>query len=100
MAAIKRGPLKGKRITLAATDCVDDYRQLASDFMTEVFEFLPGDYLITDESTLRDFTDFGSAETSQIWSRISEIYAINASDAPSEKFVDIFAAIERRKSIQ
>lgn len=58
------------------------------------------DYLITDESTLRDFTDFGSAKTSLIWSRITEIYAINRSDAPSERLVDIFAAIERRKSIQ
>lgn len=100
MAEIKRGPLKGKSITLAATDCVDDYRQLASAFMAELFDFLPGDYFITDESTLRDFTDFGSAETSLIWSRITEVYAISKSDAPSEKLVDIFAAIERRKSVQ
>lgn len=100
MGEIKRGRLKGKKITYAATDRVDDYRQLASDFMTEVFDFLPGDYLITDESTLSDFTEFGASDTSQIWSRITEAYVVDKSDAPSEKLVDIFAAIQRRRGIQ
>ena len=100
MPEVKRGPLKGKKITYAATDRVDDYRELASDFMTEVFDFLPGDYLITDESTLHDFTDFGTSDTSQIWPRITETYAVDKSDVPSEKLADIFAAIQRRRSIQ
>ena len=68
--------------------------------MIEVFDFLPGDYLITDESTLRDFTDFGASDTSQIWSRIAEAYVVEKSDAPSERLVDIFAANQRRRSIQ
>ncbi|MGQ0654878.1 MAG: hypothetical protein ACT4P4_21865 [Betaproteobacteria bacterium] len=56
--------------------------------------------LLTDESNLRDFTDYGSADTSPIWSRIAEIYMVNKSDAPSEKLVDIFAAIQRRRHFQ
>lgn len=100
MTEIKRGPLKGKRITLADTDAVEGHRQLASDFMAEVFDFLPQDYLITDESALRDFTNFGSGDTSSIWARISDRYTVDKSDAPSEKLVDIFAAIRRRRRIQ
>lgn len=100
MTQIRRGPLKRKKITYAATDRLDDYRQLAYDFMAEVFDLLPGDYLITDESTLSDFTEFGTSDTSQIWSRITEAYTINRADAPSEKLVDIFAAIDRHRKIQ
>jgi hypothetical protein len=100
MAKIRRGPIKGESITYAATDRVEDYRQLATDFMAEVFDLLPADYLITDESTLRDFTEFGSSDTLPIWSRITEIYMINKSDAQSEKLVDIFAAIDRRHHVQ
>ena len=100
MTESKRGPLTEKQITYAATDRVDDYRQLASAFMTEVFDLLPGDYLITDESTLLDFTEFDASDTSQIWTRIREAYAVEKSDTSSEKPVDIFAAIQRRRSVQ
>jgi hypothetical protein len=65
--------------------------------MMEVFDFLPGDYLITDESSLRDFTDFASSDTSPIWCRIAEIYRIEEADAPSEQLVDIFAEIQKRR---
>lgn len=75
-------------------------RTLAADFMMEVFDFMPGDYLITDESSLRDFTEFASADTSPIWSRITRIYAIGKADVPSERLVDIFAEMQRRRSIQ
>ena len=68
--------------------------------MVEVFDFLPGDYLITDESGLRDFTDFASSDTSPIWRRIAEIYGIDETDVPSERLADIFAEIKKRRSIQ
>lgn len=54
MTKIRRGAFKGRKVTYAATERVEDFRQLASEFMAEVFDFLPGDYLITDESSLRD----------------------------------------------
>jgi hypothetical protein len=68
--------------------------------MVEVFDFLPGDYLITDESSLRAFTEFASSDTSPIWLRIAELYAIGRADVPSERLVDIFAEIRRRRNIQ
>ena len=100
MTKLKRGPLKGKAITYASTDRIDEFRRVADDFMLEVFDFLPGDYLITDESSLRDFTDFGCSETSPIWSRIAKLYAIVRADVPSERLVDIFAEIQARRNLQ
>ena len=92
--------MKGKRVTYASTDRVDELRKVADDFMMEVFDFLPSDYLITDESSLPDFTEFASSDTSLTWNRISEIYAIGKADVPSQKLVDIFAEILRRRNVQ
>lgn len=99
MTKFKRGPLKGKTITFASGDQVEEFRRLANDFMLEVFDFIPGEYLITDESSLRDFTEFGSSETSPIWSRITKLYAIGRADVPSERLVDIFAVINARRNL-
>jgi hypothetical protein len=96
MATIKRGVFKGKKVTYASTDRVEQFRKVAGNFMMDVFDFLPGDYLITDESSLRDFTDFGSPDTSQLWRRITEIYGIRKADVPSERLVDIFTEIQGR----
>lgn len=100
MTKIKRGPHKGKRVTYASADRIEDFRKLADDFMMEVFDFLPSDYLITDESSLRDFTEFGSSDTSPTWLRITELYAIGKADVPSERLADIFAEIQRRRNVQ
>lgn len=100
MTKIRRGAFKGKKVTYAATDRVEDFREVAGDFMAEVFDFLPGDYLITDESSLRDFTEFASSDTSPIWRRITEIYSIAKAEVPSERLVDIFAEIRRRRNVQ
>ncbi len=100
MTKIRRGAFKGKKVTFAATDRVEDFRKLAGEFMAEVFDFLPGDYLISDESSLRDFTEFASSNTSPIWTRITEIYGIGKEDVPSEKLVDIFVEIQSRRNVQ
>ena len=100
MTRFKRGALKGRKVTYASTDRVEEYRRVAGEFMMEVFDFLPGEYLITDESSLRDFTDFASSDTSSIWCRIAEIYRIEKADVPSERLADIFAEIEKRRNIQ
>ena len=100
MTKFNRGPLKGKTVTYASTDRIEEFRRVADDFMLEIFDFLPGEYLITDESTLRDFTEFGSSETSPIWSRITKRYTIGRADVPSERFVEIFAEIQARRNLQ
>jgi hypothetical protein len=84
----------------ASSDRIEQFRRIADDFMLEIFDFVPGEYLITDESSLRDFTEFGSSDTAPIWSRITKVYAIERTDVPSEKLVDLFAQIEARRNLQ
>ncbi len=97
---IFRGRLKGQKITYAATDRIDEFRLIASEFMDEIFELMPGEYLISDESDVRDFTDFGSSDTSGIWERIMDVYGFKQSDVDSSSLVNIFAEIARRRNLQ
>ncbi|HEX9811500.1 MAG TPA: hypothetical protein VGA88_05365 [Burkholderiales bacterium] len=97
---ISRSRFKGKKITYASTHRIEEFRQIACEFMEEIFELLPGEYLISDESDVRDFTDFGSSDTSEIWKRIMDVYGFKQSDVGSGHFVNIFAEIARRRNIQ
>lgn len=61
-----------------------------------VFDLEPGEYLITDESDVRDFTEMGSSDTSEIWKRIDEVYGIVSADVRSGRLVDIFMEVAQR----
>lgn len=56
---LTRGPFKGKKITFASTERIEEFKEIASEFMREIFDLLPGEYLISDESDLHDFTEIG-----------------------------------------
>ena len=97
---ITRGRFKGKKITFASTARIEEFTQLADDFMEHVFDFEPGEYLITDESDVLDFTEMASSDTSEIWKRIKENYAVTLTDVGSGRLVNIFAEIARRRNLQ
>lgn len=97
---ITRGLLKGKKITYASTERVDEFTQLSNEFMEQVFDLEPGEYLISDESDVPDFTFMESSDASEIWKRITEIYGVAPDDVASEKLVDIFVAITQRRNLQ
>jgi hypothetical protein len=97
---ISRGRFKGKNITFASTDLIDEFNQIACEFMGNIFDFLPGEYLITDESDISDFTEFGSSDTSEIWKKIMDVYGFDESEIGSGRFAKIFAEIARRRNIQ
>jgi hypothetical protein len=42
----------------------------------------------------------GSSDTSEIWKRITGIYGVSLADVGSEKLVNIFAEITRRRNLQ
>ena len=92
---IPRGPIKGKRIEFAPTDELDMFRSLADEFMEEIFSMEPGSYLITDESSLRDFQGVEDLELPDIHRKISEVYGVDVSDIISGNLVEIFARIHR-----
>ena len=97
---ITRGRFKGKKITFASTERIEDFTRLADDFMEQVFEIESGEYLITDESDVLDFTEMGSSDTSEIWKRIEGIYGVALADVGSGRLVDIFTEIARRRNLQ
>ncbi len=89
-----------KKIEFASTDRVEAAGELADDFMFAIFEFDAGEYLITDESSLSDFTEFGSSNVDPLWKLIEAQYRIDRADVVSERLVDIFEAIVLRDQVQ
>lgn len=97
---ITRGRFKGKKITYASTERIAEFAQLSSEFMEQVFDLEPGEYLISDESDLLDFTDMESPDTAEIWKRITEIYCVSPADVGSERLMNIFTLIAQRRNVQ
>jgi len=97
---ITRGRFKGKKITFASTERVEEFAQLADEFMEQIFELESGEYAISDESDVLDFTEMGSSDTSEIWKRIGEIYGVSSADVRSGRLVDILTEITRRRNLQ
>jgi hypothetical protein len=91
------GPLRTsrKRIAPAPSNEIEKYSDVAAEFLRAVFEMEPGDYAISDESTLRDFTFLAMSDTAPAWAKIEELYGLGRIDIGSEYLLHIFAAIER-----
>jgi hypothetical protein len=96
---ISRGSFKGKKITFASTERIEEFAHIASEFMEKIFELQPGEYLISDESDIRDFTELGSSDASEIWKRIKDAYGVEQSDVGSGRLVNIFAEIAQRRNM-
>lgn len=96
---IKRGKYKGKKITFASSNRIDELRKVADEFMFEVFEYCAGEYLISDESTLEDFIALESGNVEPIWKCIENCYGIRDKDVSSNKLVDIISEIDNRKNL-
>jgi hypothetical protein len=94
---IQSGPFKGKRIEFASTIEIERFRDVAEDFMKQVFEFDPGDYLITDESRLRDFTGREEDALRDIHQKIRAIYDVDVSDLASGNLLEIFARLRHQR---
>ena len=92
---IRGGPFKGKRIELAPTERLEMFRGFAEEFMESIFCMEPGSYLITDESSLRDFKGVEELELPNIHRRILEVYGIDVSDIVSGNLVEIFTQIHK-----
>jgi hypothetical protein len=97
---VSSGPLKGRKVSLAPTEQVDHFYALVIDFMTEIYDLLPGDYLVTDESDLLDFVSLETRDTAAVWKSIGETYGIAFTDVGSERLVKIIAAIAQTRRLQ
>ena len=97
---ITRGRYKGKKIACASTERIEEFAQLADEFMERILDLEPGEYLISDESDVRDFTEMGSSDVSEIWKRIDEAYGSVSADVRSGRLVDILTEVAQRRSRQ
>lgn len=95
---IKSGPLKGKKIEFASTSGIELFGRIAEEFIRRIFEFEAGDYLITDESSLYDFTGVDEMELADIHEKIAKVYGIDVSDLKSGRLLEIFVRIHERES--
>ena len=96
---ISRRPFKGKKIEFASTLGVDAFRDISEDFMKNVFGLDPGDYLITDESRLRDFVGTDETDLADSQGKIRREYGLDVSQVPSGNLLAIFKRIHRKKSL-
>ena len=90
---IRSGPFKGRKVELAPTEGVDIFQTMAEDFMEAIFCMTPGSYLITDESSLRDFKGIEDMELPDMCRKILNVYGVDVSDITSGSLVEIFARI-------
>jgi hypothetical protein len=95
---ISRGTFKGKRTEFAPTTGIDKFRAISENFMNIIFGLEPGEYLISDESSLYDFTGLDEMELPDIHKKIQDMYNIDVSDIKSRNLLEIFRRISDSKS--
>jgi len=94
---ISSGPFKGKKIEFAPTTGVDMFLKISDEFMKKIFGFAPGDYLISDESSLYDFTGLNEWDFTDIQKKIRDVYDLDISDIDSGNLLEIFKRIHNKK---
>lgn len=87
---LRKGPLKGKRVELASTTGIERLENIAEDFMLSIFGFEPGEYLITDLSSLHDFVGVDDMDFVDILARIRDTYGLDVADLPTGNLLEIF----------
>lgn len=94
---VRHGPFKGKRITFASTERIEALKGIAEEFMSRVFELDPGDYVISDESDLRDFVSFIEEDAGDAWNRMQKMYGISRESMASTRLIDVFEELANRQ---
>jgi hypothetical protein len=94
----RQGPFKGKRVELASTTGIQTFDEIAEDFMVTLFGFDPGQYLITDLSSLHDFVGVDDMEIGDMLTRIREVYGPDVADLPDGNLLEIFRRLHERQA--
>jgi hypothetical protein len=81
---------------MASTARIEMYDDIAEEFMSHIFGLEPGEYLITDESSLHDFIGVDNLEIAAIHGRIREVYAVDVSDLESGNLREIFERLRQQ----
>jgi hypothetical protein len=92
---IRKRSFKNLKVIHAPTTGVDSMIHVSEYFMKEIFDFDQGDYFITDEARLLDFTDFGSGDITPFIKKIKKVYGIDVSDVHQGNLLEIFRRIDK-----
>jgi len=92
---VPNGPFSRKKIELASTTGIDKFEKIAEDFMRRVFDLGVNDYLITDESSLWDFTP--AADLSDVHRKIRQEFGLDPSDLNSTRMIEIFGKLQDQR---
>lgn len=93
---IQKGPLKGKRIELAPQVGIKQYEDLVELFcrkiLYDVVDIDGGLPLLTDESSLWDFTGFNGTEPDlgDLMFRIEKEFGVSCDDIDPPNFLKVF----------
>jgi hypothetical protein len=90
---VPSGPLMGNKVELAPAGGIDSFRDIADRFMWRVFDLEPGDYLITDESSLADFVGVDGQELISLHEKVHRLYGLDVSDIEGGNLLQIFVRI-------
>jgi hypothetical protein len=93
---VRKGRFKGKRVEFASTTGIDTLENIAEDFMLNIFGFEPGQYLITDLSSLHDFVSVDEMEFVSILARIRDVYRLDVADLASGNLLEIFKRLHEQ----
>lgn len=96
-AVIRKGRFKGKRVEFASTAGIESFEEIAEDFMLDIFGFEPGQYLITDLSSLHDFAGVDDMEVVDMLARIRDVYRLDVADLPSGNLLEIFRRLNEQQ---
>jgi hypothetical protein len=89
---------KGKKIEMAPAGGIELFRKIAEDFMLEIFRLEPGDYLISDESDLRDFVGVDDLSLAGIHQKIQARYGLDVSGLRPGNLLKIFVSIHEQQA--
>jgi hypothetical protein len=96
---LRKGPFKGERVEFASTAGIQTFDEMAEDFMLTLFGFDPGQYLITDLSSLHDFVGVDDMEIRDMLTRIREVYGLDVADLPNGNLLEIFRRLHEHQAV-
>lgn len=73
------------------------FLKISDEFMKKIFDLAPGEYLISDESSLYDFTGLDELDLTDIQKKIRDVYDLDISDIESGNLLDIFKRLHNKK---
>jgi hypothetical protein len=84
-----------RRFEQAPTTGIEKHQTIADEFMRQIFEMEPGEYLITDESMLRDFADLGDDQAlPEIRAKVQSLYG-DVVQKDTDYLITIFGRIAK-----